>query len=250
MTKMVKREHKYIRPFLSGWGWGRVFMWVAFLGVLCASCKDNESYAEQKEKERKAITAMVARSPLVLVGANSDTLLNIPRMNVISLEQFEAQDSMTDASKDEFVLFANTGIYMQIVRKGAGKKMKSGDNKRIICRYWEYNIMGDSLQSSNRVPYWMTNPEIMDVSNNSGTFTASFNTTENGGGAMYRLYNSTAVPSGWIVPLTYINIGRQTTPDEGIALVRLIVPHTQGTGDATNNVYPCFYEISYEAMRD
>ncbi|MCD8265556.1 MAG: DUF4827 domain-containing protein, partial [Prevotellaceae bacterium] len=48
---------------------------------------------------------------------------------------------------------------------------------------------------------------------------------------------------------TYVNIGRQTTEDEGIAKVRLIVPHSQGTADATGNVYPCFYELTYQEMR-
>ena len=61
--------------------------------------------------------------------------------------------------------------------------------------------------------------------------------------------NSTAVPKGWIVPLSYVNIGRQND-EEGIALVRLIVPHSEGTAAATSNVAPFFYEISYQQMRD
>ncbi len=213
-------------------------------------CNDNESYAEQKEKERKAIDAFIARDPLILLGASNDTLLNIPKINVISQEAFEAQDSMTNVDANEFVMFGNTGIYMQIVRKGVGEKLKHGETKRIICRYWEYNIMGDSLQTMDTSPYWATNPEVMDVSNNSGTITASFNTSINNGGAMYIVYGSTTVPTGWIVPLSYVNIGRQVAADEGIAKVRLIVPHAQGTSDATTNVYPCFYEITYQEMRD
>ena len=63
------------------------------------------------------------------------------------------------------------------------------------------------------------------------------------------IYGSTSVPSGWIVPLTYVNLGRYTSSD-AIALVRMIVPHSQGTANATSNVYPCFYEISYQEMRD
>ena len=57
------------------------------------------------------------------------------------------------------------------------------------------------------------------------------------------------VPNGWLTPLSFVRIGRQTS-DEGIAKVRLILPHSEGQSDATTNVYPCFYEISYQEMRD
>ena len=231
-----------------------MFVMLVLAGFALQACHDEETYAEQKEKEREAIAYFLGRSPLVLTNAQQDTLLNIPGIRVISEEQFEAQDSMTDVSKNEFVLFRNTGIYMQIVRKGAGEKIKSGESKRIVSRYWEWNILGDSLQTTDMVPYFATNPEIMDVSNNSGTITASFNTEVNGGGAMYMTYKGNtsimAVPSGWLLPLTYVNVGRQTTADEGIAKVRVIVPHGSGHTDATTNVYPCFYEITYQEMRN
>ncbi|MBQ8968977.1 MAG: DUF4827 domain-containing protein [Bacteroidaceae bacterium] len=233
---------------------------ILILGTVLVSigltaCHDDESYAEQKEKERKVVGAFLKRSPLLLLGHDDDTLLNIPGINVISQEQFEAQDSMTDVSKNEFVLFSNTGIYMQIVRKGPGERLKHGEQTRVMTRYWEYNILADSLQSTDLTPYWIATPGILDVSNQYGTISASFNTEINGGGAMYLLYgvpnnNSKSVPSGWVVPLSYINLGRQKADDEGIALVRLIVPHGQGTADATSNVYPCFYEISYQRLRE
>lgn len=227
---------------------------LCIISVLCVACKDDETYADQKKKERKAIAAFISRDPLLLIGANEDTLLNTPAIKVISQEQFEAQDSMTDVASNEYVLFKGSGIYMQIVRKGKGQKLQPGDSKRVICRYWEYNILGDSLKSTNKTPYWMTNPDVMDVSNNSGSISASFNTDNTGGGAMYLLYGASsggtkAVPKGWIVPLSFINLDRQTD-EEGIALVRLIVPHSQGTTDATNLVCPYFYEISYQLTRD
>ena len=71
---------------------------------------------------------------------------------------------------------------MQIVRKGAGEKMKNGQQKRIICRYTEFNILRDSVQTTNNSAYWQTNPDIMDVTDTYGTFTASFKTSVNGGG--------------------------------------------------------------------
>ncbi|MBQ8051822.1 MAG: DUF4827 domain-containing protein [Bacteroidaceae bacterium] len=222
-----------------------VILGLVLVGTAVTSCKDDESYADQKKKERKVVDAFLERAPVILMGANNDTLLNISKMNVITQEQFEAQDSMTDVSKNEFVFFGSTGIYMQIVRKGPGEKLQHGETKRILCRYWEYNILGDSLQTTDIAPYWATNPDVLLASNNSGTISASFD-IEKGGGAMYMIYGKTAVPKGWIVPLSYINLGRQKTGDEGIALVRMIVPHSQGTEDATSNVYPCFYEISYQ----
>ncbi len=213
------------------------------------ACDDDETYAEQKEKERKAIAAFLARDPLVLLNADGDTLLNTAKIKVITQTEFEAQDSTTNVDDNEYVLFGSSGVYMQIVRMGPGEKIKSGESCRLICRYFEYNILGDSLQTTDMVPYWSTNPEILDVSNNSGTITASFNTDINGGGAMYLTYSSTVVPDGWITPLSYVNVGRQTTADEGIAKVRLIVPHSSGTSNATSNVYPCFYELTYQLMR-
>ena len=67
-------------------------------------------------------------------------------------------------------------------------------------------------------------------------------------GAMYSTYG-TSVPSGWLVPLSYINVGRQSRPDEEIARVKLIVPHSQGQSYASQNVYPCFYDITYQRER-
>ncbi len=218
------------------------------MGVLITSCSDEETYAEQKEKERNAISYFVNRD--VTIRASDGTVVaKVGRINVISEGQFYAQGMRTLTEANQYVLFNNSGVYMQIVREGEGEKIKSGESRRVICRYMEFNILRDSIQTRNDVPYWSTRPDIMDVSNNYGTFTASFNTALYGGGAMYSYYGTTAVPSGWLVPLTYINMGRWTS-EEAVAKVRLIVPHTSGHSDASSNVYPCFYEISYMEMRD
>lgn len=231
--------NKYFCYFLFSFG--------IFLSFV--SCSDEETYAEQKEKESKAIRSFLKRD-ICIMGEEGDTVCNVGKINVIDEKQFYAQDSTTNLEKNEYVLFKGTGVYMQIIRKGPGQKLAKGETKRVICRFIEYNILGDSLQLRNDVLYWHTNPDILDVENKSGTITASFNTTINGGGAMYLVYQNTSVPSAWITPLSYVNIGRQKTPDEGIAKVRLIVPHAQGTTNATTAVYPCFYEITYQEMRD
>ena len=61
---------------------------------------------------------------------------------------------------------------------------------------------------------------------------------------MYSIYGTTSVPSGWLIPLTYVKPSR-TTSSEKVARVRLIVPHGQGTSQASQYVYPCYYEITY-----
>lgn len=224
---------------------------ILLLAGLFTSCDDTETYAEQKEKETNAISTFLSRDVRIL-DANGDMVCNVGYINTISEEQFLAQDSMTDISKNEYVLFSSTGVYMQIVRKGTGEKLERGKTARVICRFIEYNILGDSIQLRNDINYWHTSPDIIKISNNYGSFTANFDTEINGGGAMYLRYGngSTSVPNGWLVPFSYIRIGRQESEDEGIAKVRLIVPHSEGHANASSNVYPCFYEITFQKMRD
>lgn len=217
-------------------------------GCLLQSCSDEETYAEQKERERDIIAAFLRRD-VKIRDSEGETVIDVGRIHVINENQFERQGHTTDIGKNEYVLFGNNGVYMQIVRQGPGQKVEKGETKRLMCRYVEFNMMGDSIQTRNDVLYWVSRPDIMDVTNTSGTFKASFNNAVMGMGAMYTYYQTTAVPSAWLIPLTYINVGRQHKPDEGIAKVRMIVPHSQGQSDASRNVYPCFYEISYEEMR-
>jgi hypothetical protein len=198
--------------------------------TLFVSCNDYETYAEKKDKERSAINQFLQDSAI----------------NVISEVQFDQQDSTTDVSKNQYVLFSSTGVYMQIVRKGVGSKLKNGETATVLCRFSEWNILGDSMQLRNDNLYFSSIVDKMTVKNTSGTFTASFIT---GASVMYSAYESTSVPSGWLVPLTYINLGRQSTADEDIAKVKLIVPHGEGQKEASTDVYPCYYEITYERGR-
>lgn len=219
------------------------------LAGICSSCSNGETYADQKDKEYKAITSFLDRD-VVITDADGNVVCNVGKIKEISEEDFINQDSTTNLEENEYVLFSNSGVYMQIVRKGTGEKLEPGKTARVICRFVEFNILGDSIQLRNDVNYWHPSPDIMKISNNSGSFTANFDTEINGGGAMYDRYGSTSVPSGWLVPFSYIRIGRQESADEGIAKVRLIVPHSEGQTSASSNVYPCFYEITFQKMRD
>lgn len=210
-------------------GKGLLFFFLFLVSATAiTSCSDDETYADQVKRERSAINAYIADSSV----------------NVISEEQFRSQNYTTDVSKNQFVLFESSGLYMQIVRKGSGKPIASGESARILCRYTERNLMTDSIQASNTIsPYYYRYVEVMNVTNNSGTFSGSF---EQKTSLMYLFYNSTAIPSGWLAALPYVNIGRYINDDDETAKVRLIVPHDLGHQYATSGVYPCLYDITFE----
>ena len=212
----------------------QIFIIIALIAAVgFSSCRHTETYAEQKEKERSAINRYIADSAVA----------------VISEAQFVSQDYTTNLSRNEFVLFESTGVYMQVIRKGCGEKLKDGETATVLCRFTERNLLTDSIQLSNEVLVWASIVDKMTVKNNSGTFTASFIL---GNSLMLQAYGTstnTAVPAGWLVPLAYINLGRPQKEGDEIAKVRLIVPHSQGHSYATQSVYPCLYDITYERGR-
>lgn len=204
---------------------------VALLAIVfLAACSDGETYADMKKKERNAINRYISNQ----------------KIKKISEAQFEAQGFTTDTAKNEYVLFDNTGVYMQIVRKGDGKKLKTGETATVLCRFKEYNLLeGDSALQLTNITQYSWQVDKMTVKNTSGTFTGSFLSGES---LMYSRYSNQAVPSGWLVPLDYVNLGRIPKGEE-TAFVRLIVPHSEGQSDASQNVYPCLYELYLERGR-
>lgn len=197
---------------------------IAAIAVL-ASCNDYETYGDMKEKERNAISKFIADSSIT----------------VISEEQFVKQGSKTDLQRNEFVRLDKSGVYMQIVREGCGEKIKDGESVNICCRFREYNIIGDSLYLWNDTDVMAPNLDVMRVTRISGTFTASFTS-----GLMSLAYSSASVPPGWLVPLSYVKVGRPNSMSEEIAKVRLIVPHSQGHATASSNVIPYYYIITFQ----
>ncbi len=200
---------------------------LALVAATLVSCSDSETYADLKKKENAAINAYLSNY----------------NVKVISEDTFAAQGYTTDTSKNEYVLFDSNGIYLQIIRQGCGEKIKVGETTDILCRFSEYNLLGDSLQLSNDNLYYSSIPEKMTVVNNSGTFTGSFDTESS---LMYAAYSSASVPSGWLYPLTYLNIGRPVNDDDETAKIAVIVPSSQGQYYASANVYPCLYVLTYE----
>ena len=208
------------------------------LAVSYVSCENYETYADKKEAERDAINNFIAREGI----------------QVINETQFKAQNQTTDLSKNQFVFFDRNGVYMQIVREGCGEKLEENKQVNILCRFMEKNILLDSILLRNDIQGWLTYNgntydtslyvDKMAVKRTGTTITASYIT-----GLMYMFHGSASVPAGWLVPLNYIKIGRPdpgTDENEEISKVRLIVPHSQGSSDASANVYPCYYEITYE----
>lgn len=206
----------------------RKILYVLFAVVVVvsfSSCDDYETYGEKKEIERDAIKAFIRDSSIV----------------VISQSKFEEQGNKTDVSKNEFVFLDNSGVYMQIVRKGCGEPLPDGRQTNVLCRYYEYNILDQVIQTRN--DYSPRVYDKMTVKRVGTTYTASF-----ASGMMFSSYGA-SVPSGWLVPFNYINVGRQTNPDDEIAMVKLIVPHTQGQAYASSSVYPCYYVITYQSEK-
>lgn len=210
-------------------------MLLAMVVSLFAACNDYETYSDLKKKERQAISKFLVDSAI----------------NVISEKQFEEQGQTTDLKKNQYVLLDKSGVYMQIIRKGCGQQVESGKTVNVLCRFSETNILTDSMLIRNDIvgTIYMNGQYIdvsqyvdkMTVQRNGSTFQASFVS------GMMQLYHGTSsVPSGWLVPLLYINVGRPLQEGDEIAKVKLIVPHSQGTQAASQSVYPAFYVITYQ----
>ena len=202
-----------------------IFAVLGFVAVssLFISCKDDEeTYAEQKEREAKQVR----------------TWLDTHNIDVISVSEF-LKDTVTnnpetgpDSTRNEYVLFEDVGVYMQIVRRGEGRLIESGETRYYNSRYVEvYLGTGDTL-TMNR---FENEPEVFYVKRNGGNYSASFTS-----GIMASAYGTT-VPSSWIMAIPFIKPAFLN--GQSAAKVRIIAPHNQGTQTAASSVYPAFYEI-------
>ncbi|KAA6345203.1 hypothetical protein EZS27_007230 [termite gut metagenome] len=190
-------------------------------GALFQACKDTKTYAELLETERNAINKFVKEN----------------NIKTISQEEFE-KDTVTNVEENEYVAFSN-GVYLQIVDLGKGEKPKNRDE--ILIRFIEYDIfLEDTTQASNVLnPYYESLNLYPDAFYYTVTSNSSYGQFVIGEGAgigfnMYNTYGSTVVPTGWIIPLSYIKNG---------AHVKLIVPSKMGHSTAQQYVYPYFYDI-------
>lgn len=221
-----------------------------FFAVVCVvacclqSCNNGKTYAEMKEEEADAINAWILSHDY----------------QVISERDFYNQDTITN--ENQFVLFEESGVYMNIVQPGEGTSKLADGYYEMASRYFEIAMqnrdgmfaVGDTLSgnmnlldypayrvnSSWSLSQYMLYPEVYKLTIRGSSYSAAFTESYQ----MYSIYGTTSVPSGWLIPLKYIKPSR-TTSSEKVARVRLIVPHGQGTSQASQYVYPCYYEITY-----
>ncbi len=204
------------------------------LGIiaLTTACNDAETFEDKKNRHNAAISQYLADS----------------KVNIISETQFAQQNYTTDVNKNEWVLFGSNGLYMQVVRKGCGEKLKQGETATVLCRYSERNLMTNNYEASNILvsDYQKVNIDKMEVTNSSGSFEASFVSSTL---VTQHSLSSTSVPEAWLVPLAYINLGRPANDGDEIAKVLLIVPYEIGHSVAMSSVIPYLYDITYERGR-
>ncbi|MBE6274944.1 MAG: DUF4827 domain-containing protein [Bacteroides sp.] len=204
------------------------FLLVLGLGWMFQACNNDKTYAEMKEEERDAIKRFI----------------ELEGIKVISEKEFEAQDSLTNVADNEFVLFSESGVYMQVVSRGNGELLADGRHE-ILARYIEEEILDDGKTdtlSFNTMSNLYAHPDAFILTKSGNNFSATFTY----GGAMYSAHNTTYVPSGWMIPFNYIKVGREIS---GRSKIRLIVPHSEGTSTASSQVMPCYYEITYQLSR-
>ena len=195
---------------------------VAFSSVLTSCKEDEETYAEQKEREAKQVRAW----------------LDSHNVDVISIQEF-LKDTVTDnpitgpdTTRNEYVLFEDNGVYMQIIRRGEGRQISAGETWYLNARYVEsYVGSGDTLTMN----LFQQDPDIFYVKRTGDTYSGSFLS-----GIMTRAYGN-SVPNSWLMTMPFI---KPVLYNGNSAKVRLIAPHTQGTQTAAGSVYPAFYEIT------
>lgn len=202
-----------------------VFLFLSLLaaGGIFQACDDSKTYAEMLEDEKNAVNKFIKDK----------------RIQIISQDEFEKNDTVTDLIRNEYVALSD-GVYMQIVDRGSAENKTDtfANNNEICVRYIEEDIMTRDTTCFNVfLEEWgdanqlYTNPAVFRyVAEGSyvyGTFIqmdyywASY-------------YQSTAVPAGWLLALPFVR---------NYAHVRLIVPSKVGHSSAQQYVNPYYYDI-------
>ena len=221
--------------------------YLLFISCVLQGCNKGITYADQKENEKDDIQSWILKHDY----------------KIISEEQFYKQDSLTN--ENEFVLLKESGVYMNIIQRGKGKRILDDGRYTIISRYLEialsgienFFVTGDTLSGNMKLrnypvfgpenwglPQYMAQPDNYILTIDKNNYKASFK--ENS--MMAYVYKTASVPSGWLIPLRFLKPASSipTLPSEDIARVKLIVPHSQGSAQAMKYVYPCLYEITYQ----
>ena len=214
------------------------------------ACNSGETYADQRDRELDSISQFLRNENIKVISESEFKA------------RFAAGTTLTDtaANNNEYVLFESNGIYMQVVEPGTGSYITQGTTKNVYTRFTEYcistraKICEASKTISNSIPVNAYFVDELSVTNNSGSFIGSFADTDYSLFALY--YNSSSsgsisstVPSGWLIPFTWIKVGRLVNATDKLAHVRLIIPHTYGSTSASANVYAYYYDMTFQAVR-
>lgn len=227
-----------------------LFAMIAFAAVLSfAACNDSETYKDKRDRELDSISSFLRKENIKVISEDEFT------------RRWNDNQRLTDTAKNnnEWVLFNSNGIYMQVIDQGCGDYIKKGETADVLVRFDEYNLSyaaemsNKCLTLSNNVPAYSYYVDKMSVTNTSGTFTGSFVNPK--ASLMALTYNSSytgissTVPSGWLIPFSWVKIGRPKTDDDRIAHVRLLVPHSYGTTSASGSVQACVYDMTLQRGR-
>lgn len=227
-----------------------LFAMIAFAAVLSfAACNDSETYKDMRDRELDSISSFLRKENIKVISEDEFT------------RRWNDNQRLTDTAKNnnEWVLFNSNGIYMQVIDQGCGDYIRKGETADVLVRFDEYNLSyaaemsNKCLTLSNNVPAYSYYVDKMSVTNTSGTFTGSFVNPK--ASLMALTYNSSytgissTVPSGWLIPFSWVKIGRPKTDDERIAHVRLLVPHSYGTTSASGSVQACVYDMTLQKGR-
>lgn len=223
-----------------------------------AACDHNETYADQRDRELDSINAFLRNENIkVIKEAEFEKRFEARKAGDKTIKLTD-----TDPANNEYVLFESNGIYMQVIHDGCGEYIAKNDKKgkNVLCRFTEYclanraKICDEAITLTNDVPSLAIYTDEMNVTNTSGTFSGYFVDTSKS--LLAKTYNSSyygtvsaTVPSGWLIPFTWIKVGRLVSEDDELAHVRLLVPHTYGTTSASASVYACLYDIRFQAAR-
>ena len=227
-----------------------LFAMIAFAAVFSfAACNDSETYKDMRDRELDSISSFLRKENIKVISEDEFT------------RRWNNNQRLTDTAKNnnEWVLFNSNGIYMQVIDQGCGDYIKKGETADVLVRFDEYNLSYAAEMSykcrtlSNKVPINSFYIDKMSVTNTSGTFTGSF--VDPKASLMALTYNSSysglssTVPSGWLIPFSWVKIGRPKTDDDRIAHVRLLVPHSYGTTSASGSVQACVYDMTLQRGR-
>ncbi len=223
---------------------------IAFAAVFSfAACNDSETYKDKRDRELDSISSFLRKENIKVISEDEFT------------RRWNDNQRLTDTAKNnnEWVLFNSNGIYMQVIDQGCGDYIKKGETADVLVRFDEYNLSyaaemsNKCLTLSNNVPAYSYYVDKISVTNTSGTFTGSF--VDPKASLMALTYNSSytgissTVPSGWLIPFSWVKIGRPKTDDDRIAHVRLLVPHSYGTTSASGSVQACVYDMTLQKGR-